>query len=76
MAEKPPRVSRVRLVRASERTGWYIARQDGSHAEMKWPGRPGAVRVPIHKSKPAPPGTLRRNPDDTGIAVARLKELP
>ena len=57
-----------------ERAGWYIARQDGSHAQMRLPGRPGIVTVPIYMSKPVPPGTLRRILDDTGIAVARLKE--
>lgn len=62
-------------MRALERAGWYIARRDGSHAQVKLPGRPGVVTVSVHKSKPEPPGTLRRILDETGITIAQLKEL-
>jgi predicted RNA binding protein YcfA (HicA-like mRNA interferase family) len=75
VADKLPQVSGARLVRALERGGWYVSRQDGSHAQMKLPGRSGVVTVSIHKSKPIPPGTLRRILDDTGVTVERLKEL-
>jgi predicted RNA binding protein YcfA (HicA-like mRNA interferase family) len=33
------------------------------------------VTVSVHKSKPVPPGTLRRILDETDISVARLEEL-
>ena len=75
MTDGLPQISGARLVRALERAGWYIARQDGSHAQIKRPGRAGVVTVSVHKSKPVPSGTLRRILDETGISVARLKEL-
>ncbi len=75
MPEKLPQVSGPRLIRALERAGWYIARQDGDHAQLKLPGRPGVVTVGSHGSKPVPPGTLRRILDDTRITASRLKEL-
>lgn len=70
-----PQISGPRLMRALERAGWYIARQDGGHAPRKRPGRPGVVTVGTHGSKPVPPGTLRRILDDAGITVSRLREL-
>ena len=74
MPEKLPQVPGVRLIRALERAGWYIARQDGSHAQMKRPGRPGVVTVSSHGSKPIPTGTLRRILADTGLTVDELKD--
>lgn len=75
MVEKLPQVSGRRLIRALERAGWYIARQDGSHAQMKRLGRPGVVSVSIHGSKPLPPGTLARILKEVDLTVTQLKGL-
>ena len=42
------------ILKVLRKDGWYIVDQDGSHAQLKHPTKPGKVTVPIH----IPPGTL------------------
>ncbi|WP_418963303.1 type II toxin-antitoxin system HicA family toxin [Butyribacter intestini] len=46
------------ILKVLRKDGWYIVDQDGSHAQLKHPTKPGKVTVPIHGSKDIPPGTL------------------
>ena len=46
------------ILKILRKDGWYIVDQDGSHAQLKHPNKPGKVTVPIHGSKDIPPGTL------------------
>ena len=46
------------ILKILRKDGWYIVDQDGSHAQLKHPTKPGKVTVPIHGSKDIPPGTL------------------
>lgn len=46
------------ILKILRKDGWYIVDQDGSHAQLKHPTKPGKVTVLIHGSKDIPPGTL------------------
>ena len=34
--------------RLIEKDGWYLAGQEGSHAQFKHPSKPGKVTIPLH----------------------------
>lgn len=42
------------ILKILRKDGWYIVDQDGSHAQLKHPTKPGKVTVPIHGSKDIP----------------------
>ncbi|HEY6478212.1 MAG TPA: type II toxin-antitoxin system HicA family toxin [Polyangia bacterium] len=58
---KLPIVSPQDCIRALSRFGYSIARQKGSHARLRAPGR-NPVTVPVHKGRPLKRGTLASDP--------------
>ncbi len=49
--------------------GWYVARQTGSHANLKHPNRPGRVTIPVHAGEILEPKTLASILDQAGIEL-------
>jgi predicted RNA binding protein YcfA (HicA-like mRNA interferase family) len=47
------------LLRQMQQDGWYLARQRGSHRQMKHPDKPQTVTVPGHPSDEFHPKTLQ-----------------
>ncbi|MCY4418082.1 MAG: type II toxin-antitoxin system HicA family toxin [Chloroflexi bacterium] len=48
--------------------GWYVARINGSHHQMKHPTHPATVTVP-HPRKDVPKGTLRNIERLSGVRL-------
>jgi predicted RNA binding protein YcfA (HicA-like mRNA interferase family) len=70
-----PQVSGARALRALNRTGWELARVQGSHHVLKHPERPGVrVVVPVH-SRPLRRGTLADILKKAGLGLEEFKEL-
>ena len=70
-----PQVSGARVVRALNRTGWELARVQGSHHVLKHPKRPGfRVVIPVH-SQPLRRGTLADILKKAGLSLDEFKEL-
>ncbi len=60
MPDKLPVLKAKEVVRALERTGFYVHHQTGSHARLLHSSRPDLrVTIPIH-SKDIPPFLLKR----------------
>ncbi len=47
------------LLRQMESDGWYLARQKGSHRQMKHPDKSQTVTLPGHPSDELNPKTLQ-----------------
>jgi predicted RNA binding protein YcfA (HicA-like mRNA interferase family) len=74
---KLPLITGEALVKALQREGFEIARQKGSHVQMRKyvKGEKVTFPVPVHKGKTLKPGTLRGILRKAGVAVERLLEL-
>ena len=72
-----PRITGEELVEALEKERFEIARQRGSHVQMRKfvKGDKVTFPIPIHKGKTLKPGTLRGILRKAGISVERLTEL-
>ncbi|MBX3728637.1 MAG: type II toxin-antitoxin system HicA family toxin [Candidatus Sumerlaeia bacterium] len=46
------------LIRLLEKDGWVLARQRGSHRQLKHPAKPGLVTIAGKASDDLAPGTL------------------
>ncbi len=63
-----PNCNGKEAVRAFERLGYRIVRQDGSHVRLKCSGR-SSLTVPVHHGKDLAPGTLRGLISKSGFSV-------
>jgi len=74
---KLPRITGVELVKALEKEGFEIARQRGSHVQMRKfvKGDKVTFPIPVHKGKTLKPGTLRGILRKADISVERLMAL-
>ena len=74
---KLPLITGEELVKALQREGFEIARQKGSHVQMRKyvKGEKVTFPVPVHKGKTLKPGTLRGILRKADVAVERLLEL-
>jgi len=74
---KLPRITGKELVKALEKEGFEIARQRGSHVQVRKyvEGKKVTFPIPVHKGKTLKPGTLRGIMRKAGISVERLIEL-
>jgi predicted RNA binding protein YcfA (HicA-like mRNA interferase family) len=76
MGERMPRISGWDLGRALERAGWVVVRQEGDHAQMTHPAKPGwRVTVIRKRGDILPLPTLKSALIQAGMTVAELKEL-
>ncbi len=74
MSEKLPRVTATEVIRALEKTDFFLARQSGSHKIYK--NSVGKrVTVPCHPRKTLHPKVLRSILRDADISVERFREL-
>ena len=53
------RIAASELLRALEHGGWFMVRQEGRHAQLKHPTRPGRVTVALLKQQIIDAKTLR-----------------
>jgi predicted RNA binding protein YcfA (HicA-like mRNA interferase family) len=74
---KLPQISGVELVAALQKEGFEIARQRGSHVQMRKfvEGDKVAFPIPVHKGKTLKPGTLRGILRKAGVPIEKLTEL-
>jgi|LZCG01.1.fsa_nt_gb predicted RNA binding protein YcfA (HicA-like mRNA interferase family) len=74
---KLPRITGEELVKALGKEGFEIARQRGSHVQMRKfaEGDKVTFPIPVHKGKTLKAGTLRGILRKAGISVERLIEL-
>jgi predicted RNA binding protein YcfA (HicA-like mRNA interferase family) len=74
---KLPRISGGELVEALQKEGFEIARQRGSHVQMRKfvEGEKVTFPIPVHKGKTLKPGTLRGILRKAGVGIERLTEL-
>ena len=74
---KLPRITGEKLVKALQKDGFEIARQKGSHVQMRKyvGGKKITFPVPVHKGKILKIGTLKGILRKTGISINRLNEL-
>ncbi len=74
---KLPLITGEELVKALQKVGFEIARQKGSHVQMRKyvKGEKVTFPVPVHKGKTLKPGTLRGILRKADVTVARLLEL-
>jgi len=65
------------LVKALQKAGFEVARQKGSHVQLRKfvGGQKITFPVPVHKGKILKPGTLRGILRKAGISVQELVEL-
>jgi predicted RNA binding protein YcfA (HicA-like mRNA interferase family) len=75
MAARLPRITAFELMRALERDGWYVTRQEGSHAQLKHPSKPGRVTVALHRTQVINPKTLRSALQQAGLTADDLRRL-
>lgn len=72
---KLPRVTGEQTFHALLRGGWEVARQEGSHAQLRHPDKPGRrVTVARHRH-PMPVGTLHKVLRQAGLTVDEFKQL-
>ncbi len=64
-----PRVVGRDVVRALRRLGWAVVVQQGSHAQLKHPERPGRVTVPLHAGEIIGPRLLYSILAQAGLTV-------
>jgi len=74
---KLPRITGEKLVKALQKDGFEIARQKGSHVQMRKyvGGKKITFPVPVHKGKILKIGTLKGILRKAGISINRLNEL-
>ena len=74
---KLPRITGEKLVKVLQRDGFEIARQKGSHVQMRKyvDDKKITFPVPVHKGKILKPGTLKGILRKANISVDRLNEL-
>jgi len=74
---KLPQITGEELVKALQKEGFEVARQRGSHVQVRKyvEGKKITFPVPVHKGKTLKPGTLRGILRKAGISVERLLEL-
>ncbi len=74
---KLPRITGEKLVKALQKDGFEIARQKGSHVQMRKYviGKKITFPVPVHRGKILKQGTLKGILRKAGISVDRLNEL-
>ena len=65
----------VRVVKAFERTGWYVERQTGSHVILSKEGNPNILSIPIHKGRPIKQGLIRALIKMSGLTEKEFMEL-
>jgi predicted RNA binding protein YcfA (HicA-like mRNA interferase family) len=68
-----PVVSGAEAVRAFERDGWRVDRQQGSHVILVKPGHIASLSVPQHRE--LAPGTLRTLIRAAGLTVEEFVAL-
>jgi predicted RNA binding protein YcfA (HicA-like mRNA interferase family) len=74
VTERLPRVTAAQAIRALERTGFFFARQSGSHKIYK--NREGKrATVPYHAGKILHPKVLRNILRDADLSAERFLEL-
>ena len=72
---KLPQVNGRRVIRALEKTGWYIHRTRGSHVIMKHNQLPERrVTIPVHP-RPLKPYVLSKVLQQADLTVEELTEL-
>ena len=54
------------ILKILHKDGWYEVNQEGSHAQLNHPTKPGKVTVPKHSGDIAP-GTLKRIYQQAGL---------
>ena len=74
---KLPLITGEELVKALQREGFELARQKGSHVQVRKyvEGEKVTFPVPVHKGKTLKPGTLRGILRKADVSVERLLEL-
>lgn len=74
---KLPRITGEQLVKALQKEGFEIARQRGSHVQLRKYTREEKITfpVPVHKGKNLKPGTLKGILRKADISVEHLIEL-
>lgn len=73
-----PRITGSQLIRALQNAGFEIARQRGSHIQLRRQEPDGKVTtfpVPAHAGKIIKPGTLRGILRKSGVDVQQLIDL-
>ncbi|MGH2460090.1 MAG: type II toxin-antitoxin system HicA family toxin [Chloroflexota bacterium] len=75
MSPRLPRITASQVVRALQRAGWEVKRQDGSHVQLKHPDQPGLVTVAFHPGTIIKPGTLTGILHQASLTVEELMEL-
>ena len=74
MTDKLPRVTAAEAIRVLERTGFFLARQSGSHRIYK--NKEGKrVTIPYHSGKVLHPKVLKSILRDAGLTIEKFKEL-
>lgn len=75
MSPKLPVIASKQLLRALQRAGFIIDRQEGSHISLIHPDHPElTVTVPYHK-KDIKKGTLKHILNQAGLTTKQLIEL-
>ncbi len=74
---KLPQITGEELVKVLQKEGFEVARQRGSHVQVRKyvGGKKITFPVPVHKGRTLKPGTLRGILRKAGISVERLLEL-
>jgi predicted RNA binding protein YcfA (HicA-like mRNA interferase family) len=72
MSSKLPVVSGQSVIKAFEKTGYYIRSQQGSHVHLRHPVRP-PLTIPAHKEIAR--GTLRAIIRQAGFSVEEFSEF-
>ncbi len=70
-----PVVSGDEAIRAFQRAGYAFDRQRGSHVVLWHPQRKHGLAVPVHGSRPLPPGTLRALVRQADLTVEEFVRL-
>ncbi len=68
-----PRITGRELVTALRKLGWTVVVQKGSHAQLKHPGRPGRVTIPLHAGETIGPALLGSVLAQAGLTVDDLR---
>lgn len=66
-------LKRGQVIKALERLGWYVARDEGRHTVLKHPARPGTIPVPRHRQISS--GVIREILKDLGTAWDEFSEV-
>jgi len=74
---KLPRITGEELVKVLQKEGFEIARQKGSHVQVRKyiEAQKLTFPVPVHKGKILKPGTLKGILRKAGVSVGHLNEL-